>query len=150
MSLPEIMTRLVKIIQRPCCGHFHVGYVFLLLSFLTSRLIPLNWDKIDILMADIVYSHYIYILSWRQCSKGLTLWYSCCMVMYFIWSTRWLKLLSRVSILSLVLSVSWPIVCSPIWMSKCSFCTTWQRQINWLSCACCSILLWIIPPLLCP
>lgn len=51
-----------------------------------------------------------------------TLWYSCCLVICVIWSMRWLRLLSRLSMLCLVLSTLGSIECSPIWTSKCSFC----------------------------
>ena len=33
---PEIMTWLLRIIQRPCCEHFHVGTVFFCCFFLSS------------------------------------------------------------------------------------------------------------------
>lgn len=53
---------------------------------------------------------------------SFTLWYPCCLVMYIIWSMRWLRLFSSVCMLSLVLPVLRSSGCSPIWTSKCSFC----------------------------
>lgn len=91
----------------------------------------------------------------RTVKHLFTLWYSCCLVMYIIWSMRWLRLFSRLCMLSLVLSGVGSIECSPIWTSKCSFCTAQSRKIGvifpkiyslsacnlqtWLSVMCCYI-----------
>lgn len=60
--------------------------------------------------------------------RVFTLWYSWCLVMNNIWSLRWLRLFSKACMLSLVFAELWSTGCSPIWMSKCSFCK-WMKEI---------------------
>lgn len=77
--------------------------------------------------------HDIVMFADRMLKCLFTLWYSCCRVMYIIWSMRWLRLSSRVAMLSLVFAVLGSIECSPIWMSKCSFCKSLWRKMNGFS-----------------
>lgn len=74
------------------------------------------------------YSYFLQIDCTVKC--WFTLWYSCCLAMYIIWSVRWLRLFSRFTMLSLVFSLCGSIECSPIWTSKCSFCKTRWRKIR--------------------
>lgn len=53
----------------------------------------------------------------------LTLWKSCCLLMYHIWSMRCCRLYSIAFIVSFALAAFGSRVCSPIWTSKCTFCT---------------------------
>lgn len=54
-----------------------------------------------------------------------TLWYTWCRVISIAWSVRWYRISSRFCMPSLVFSAWWSIMCSPIWISKCSF---WKRK----------------------
>lgn len=57
------------------------------------------------------------------CLCLLTLWKSCCLLMYHIWSMRCCRLYSVVFIISFAWAALGFRVCSPIWKSKCTFCT---------------------------
>ena len=91
-----------------------------LLADLAESLLPLLWMEKN-RGESLTFAINLDTLKHTGCVRDLTLWKFCCLLMYCIWSIRWLRLFSMVWTVSLAFSALGSIECSPIWMSRWIF-----------------------------